>query len=388
MGDRITESRALATIAWASTWGRNLDAAIRFAREALAVAEPAGALAVQGRAHFTIGFVRGVTGVLDESQQSIDRTLILSREAADPVHLSLALSTAGLLKNWRGDFGEAATLQEEGLAIAQERGLLVPLLFSCFLRGLTLTGKGDYDEALAAYTEGLALAERVGDEAIHHRLLNCLGWLYFDLGDLDRAEAFNAQSARIGRRRRDPGTQPNAELNLAEISMARGDLRIAQDRYDGVYRYYKNPSASDWMRFRYAMRMFAGMGELALALGDLATARGHHAQCLELATRTASRKNLVKAMRLDAGIARAERDTDRAEARLRHAREIAHSLGNPVQRWKTDLALADLLESRGQAIEARQLRTAAGRVIEDVRDRLRDERLRKACKLQPSPDLR
>jgi hypothetical protein len=35
-------------------------------REALALAEPAGALAVQGRAYFTIGFVRGVAGVLDE----------------------------------------------------------------------------------------------------------------------------------------------------------------------------------------------------------------------------------------------------------------------------------------------------------------------------------
>ena len=110
--------------------------------------------------------------------------------------------------------------------------MLFPLLFSCFLRGLTLTGKGDYDEALASFTEGLSLAERVGDEAIHHRLLNCLGWLYADLGDLDQAEELNAISARIGRRRADPGTQPNAELNLAEIFCAKGDLARAQDQYD------------------------------------------------------------------------------------------------------------------------------------------------------------
>ena len=62
-GNRTKEAEALATIAWASTWGRNIDAAIRAAEEALAVAEPAGALAVQGRAQLTIGFVRGVTGV-------------------------------------------------------------------------------------------------------------------------------------------------------------------------------------------------------------------------------------------------------------------------------------------------------------------------------------
>ncbi len=148
--------------------------------------------------------------------------------------------------------------------------MLFPLLFSCFLRGLTLTGKGDYDDALASFTEGLSLAERVGDEAIHHRLLNCLGWLYADLGDLDHAEELNAISAQIGRRRADPGTQPNAELNLAEIFRAKGDLARAQDQYDERLPVLEESDSSHWMRYRYSIRMFAGMGELALARGDLA----------------------------------------------------------------------------------------------------------------------
>ena len=186
------------------------------------------------------------------------------------------------------------------------------------MRGLTLTGKGDYDEAFGSFTEGLSLAERIGDEAIHHRLLNCLGWLYADLGDLDHAERLNATSAQIGRRRRDPGTQPNAELNLAEIFAARGDLARAQDQYDGVFKYWKDPSTSEWMRYRYSIRMFAGMGELALARGDLAAARRHSAECLELATRTNSRKNLVKGWRLAGDIARVERDWDTAEGSSAH----------------------------------------------------------------------
>ena len=383
MGDRVRESEALATTAWASTWGRNLDAAIRFAREALAVAEPAGALAVQGRAHFTIGFVRAVTGGLDESQRSLDNAIRFSREAGDPVHRSLALSTAGLLKNWTGDYAQAAALQDEGLALARERGLLVPLLLNCFLRGLTLTGMGDYDEALAACTEGLALAERVGDEAIHHRLLNCLGWLYLDLGDLDEAETLNSRSARIGRRRHDPGTQPNAELNLADIYFARGDLQTAQELLDGVHGYYRNPSTSEWMRFRYAIRMFAGMGELALARGDVAAARRHAAECLELATRTGSRKNLVKGWRLSAAIAASERNTDRAEEQLRRATGLAHALGNPVQAWKTEFALADLLDSAGREAEARHARAAAQRLVNEVQQRLRHEQLRRAFKVLP-----
>jgi hypothetical protein len=87
-GNRTKEAEALATIAWASTWGRNLDAAIRFSREALEVAEPAGALAVQGRAHFTIGFVRGVTGILDESHAALEKSIAISSAAGDAVQRS------------------------------------------------------------------------------------------------------------------------------------------------------------------------------------------------------------------------------------------------------------------------------------------------------------
>jgi transcriptional regulator with AAA-type ATPase domain/tetratricopeptide (TPR) repeat protein len=382
---RIKEAEALATIAWAWTWARQLDAAIRYSREAIAVAEPAGALAAQGRAHFTIGFIRAVTGVLDESHAALDKAVEISRAAGDAVNHSLSLSAAGLLRNWAGDYGEAVRLQDHGRALARDCGVLFPLLFNCFLRGLTLTGKGEYDEALASFDEGLSLAERVGDEAIHHRLLNCLGWLYADLGDLDYAEQLNTISARIGRRRTDPGTQPNAELNLAEIYRARGELDRARDEYDGVFRYFNNPSANLWMRYRYSIRMFAGMSELALACGDLAGARAHGAQCLELATRTGSRKNLVKAWRLAGQIASAERNWDAAEAHFRKARDYAVALGNPAQQWKTELALGQFLRERKRLEDAQQAFERALTLMHRVRQGLRHDRLRSAC--DKNPDL-
>jgi tetratricopeptide (TPR) repeat protein len=305
--------------------------------------------------------------------------MALSLAAGDAVHRSLSLSTAGLLRNWQGDYEAAARLQNEGLALARDRELLVPMLFSSFLRGLTLTGKGDYDEAFDAFTEGLSLAERVGDEAIHHRLLNCLGWLYAELGDLDQAETLNTTSAQIGRRRRDPGTQPNAELNLGDIFRARGDVALAQELYDGVFRYYNHPSTSQWMRFRYSIRMFASMGELALARGDLTTARAHGAECLELATRTGSRKNLVKGWRLAGEIARAERDWDRSEHHLRTAVDLAGSVQNPAQRWKSELSLGELLSEVGRHDEARQAYRRGYALIEQVRRNLRHDRLREAA---------
>ena len=384
-GNRVKEAEALATIAWAAMWSRrDLDAAIRASRDAIAVAEPVGALAVQARAHLTIGFIRGVTGVTDESHAELDKAVAISAAAGDRVYRSLSLTIGGLLRNWIGDYEEAARMQAEGLALARDTGVLVPLLFSCFMRGLTLTGKGEYDEAFASFNEGLSLTERVGDEAIHHRLLNCLGWLYADLGDLDEAEALNAVSAQIGRRRSDPGTQPNAELNLADVFRVRGDLARAKDQYDAVFRYWKHPT-TEWMRFRYSIRMFAGMGEVALAQGDLSTARDHSAACLDLATRSGSRKNLVKGWRLAGEIARAERNWDAAEGHLRTARDLALPLGNPVQHWKSEIALGRCLQDAGRVDDARQAFQRAFVIMLRVRERLRDERLQRA--FDKNPDL-
>jgi tetratricopeptide (TPR) repeat protein len=132
--------------------------------------------------------------------------------------------------------------------------------------------------------------------------------------------------------------------------------------------------------------MFAGLGELALARGDLSTARSHSAECLDLATRTGSRKNLVKGWRLAGDIARAERNWDAAETHLRRSRDLAVALGNPVQHWKAELVLGYFLRDAGRTDEAQQAFDRALGVIRRVREGLRDERLRDA--LDKNPDFK
>jgi tetratricopeptide (TPR) repeat protein len=377
-GDRSLEAIALGHIGWAKTWARDLPGAVAAARAALDVADSAGARTVLPRAHFTIGWVSAVTGRLDEADANIKRALAASLDEGDAVHRSLSLSAAGLLHNWTGAFDDAARLQAEALALARQHSLLVPLLVGFFLYGLTLTGKGDYDAALGTLREGLALAERLGDEAIHHRLLNCLGWLHAELGDLDVAIDLNRRSESIGRRRSDPGTFPNAALNLGEILLAQGELGLAADQLEKVLRYSRDPTTSEWMRYRYSIRLFVSLGELALARGQTAVAREHTARALDQATRTGSRKNLVKAWRLTGEIAARERRWEDAEAALRHALAFAEAIGNPPQLWKTHAAIGCLHALRGNRDAADRARARARAVVERVRAVLADPGLRRS----------
>ena len=302
IGDRASEGKALAAIAWAAMCGARSRRGRRECARGDRGRGADGGDAV-ARSYFTMGFVRAVSGGLDDAMTAIDRALATSRGSGERATRSLSLSVAGLLKNWEGEYEAASRQQAEGLVLAREHHLLVPLLFNLFVQGITLTGKGDYEAALALFREGLALAEKVGDEAIHHRLLNCLGWLHAELGDLDAALEFNRQSAEVGRRRDDPGTFPNAEINLGEIYLAKGDVAEAANHFESAYRFWGNPRTSQWMRWRYAMRLFAGMGELGLVRGDLDRATEFADRSLELATRTNSRKHLAKGWRLRGRIA-------------------------------------------------------------------------------------
>jgi DNA-binding NtrC family response regulator/tetratricopeptide (TPR) repeat protein len=382
-GDRAREAKALAAIGWAAMWARDLDGAVAHAREAITVAGPGGGDSV-ARAQFTLGFARAVSGGLDEARSAIGQALMTSLDSHEWTARSLSLSTAGLLKSWEGEYPAASQLQTEGLALAREHHLLVPLLFNFFLQGMTLTGKGDYEGALALYREGLTFAEKVGDEAIHHRLLNCLGWLHAELGDLDGAITFNRQSAEVGRRRNDPGTFPNAEANLGEIHLAKGDLAEAQEHLEGAYRYWANPRTSEWMRWRYSMRLFAGLGELWLARGDIERATEFANRCLEVATRTNSRKNLVKGWRLKGQIAIRRRELDDAEGAFRQAVTIAEAVGNPPQLWMSRAALGRLHALRQRPDLAGEAYRGAREVLDRVRDGLRDPALRMSLERAPA----
>jgi tetratricopeptide (TPR) repeat protein len=211
-------------------------------------------------------------------------------------------------------------------------------------------------------------------------------WLYSELGDLDRALDLNQQSAEGARKRGDHEVIANAELNLGDIFIAKGDVAQGQAFLDGVHRLVKDPATSDWMKWRYSTHLFASLGELCLAKGDAAKAWEFAAQCLEIATRTNSRKYLVKGYRLKGEIALARRQWDEAEGALREALTIAQALGNPTQLWRTHLALGRLYAKSKKPERARQAFQRARDVIDRLKSSLQHPGLR--ASLENSPLIR
>ncbi|MGH2670106.1 MAG: tetratricopeptide repeat protein, partial [bacterium] len=333
--------------------------------------------------HFTTGFVLAVTEQLEDAQREFDQALTLSRAADDKVHEAFSLGFSALLRNWEGHYDDAKRVAIEGLKTARESGVVIPVYWLLFIHTVVLVGKGDYDEALAIGEEGLAFCEKIGDEVMYHRILNTLGWLWSELGDLERAIEYSRRCAEGARKRGDPETAGNAETNLGDIFIVKGDLALAGEVLDGVYRMVKDPATSDWMKWRYSTHLFASLGDLWLARGDYAKAREFCDHSLDIATRTQSKKNLVKGWRLKGEIALARRQWDEAESALRQALTIAEQIGNPAQLWKAHLALGHLHTDTKKPELAQQAFQAAREVIDRIKGSLRNPGLRASLERAP-----
>jgi tetratricopeptide (TPR) repeat protein len=386
--DRPAEAAALAGMGVASYFAHQFEQALAESHRAIAIARPLSATPPLATGHHTVGAVQALRdGHLEQARDWLERALDFAHSTGDAAIASRSLSMLALLENWQGAFAEAVSLEAKALRIAREHNLVFLIMQGLWGRGLFLIGKGDYDEALVTLEEGLTLCQKVGADFYRDRILNTLGWLWIECGDLDRSTDLNRRGSESARKRGDPETVANAELNLGDVFLARGDLPLAQDVLEGVHRLVLNPATSDWMKWRYSTHLFASLGELWLARGDLSKAREFSQQCLELATRSNSRKYAVRGRRLQGEIALARRQWDEADMALRVALDNAEAIGNPPQLWKTHLALGRFHSEVGRTEAARQAYRAARDVIEPLKTSLRSAELRASIESTPMVQL-
>ena len=380
-GDRQREAAALAWTSLATMWAHDFDAALAYADQAMEVAQTALA-----GAYLTKGMIHGVTARHDEAREELGHALSISRSTGDHARESLTLFFLGFLRNWRGDYDEAAALMGRGVQVAREHKLLIPLLQNLWAQGVALTGKGNYDGALALLEEGLPLALKLDHISFIPRYLNTLGWLHGECEDLERALDLSARAAEMARTwHHAVGVEQTAysEINRGNGLMARGDLAAARELFDEIHAIARDPRSHPWMRWRYTIQVCGSFGEWWLARGDPDKAGQFADESLELATRTDSRKYVVRGLRLKGEIAVVRRQWDEAERALGEALSVAQAIGNPRQLWKTHAALGRLHAERKQGELARQSYRAARDVIDSVKATLRDPRLRAGLDQSP-----
>ncbi|HLK09824.1 MAG TPA: adenylate/guanylate cyclase domain-containing protein [Candidatus Binatia bacterium] len=344
-----------AALADALMWAHEFDAAVTAAGEAVALAGSAGEPVAAAHATYVVGFVEAVRGRLDEAVTCIGEATRLAETAGDRALAARARAMGALGQSWRGDYAPAIRTIEEAVAHEREMNELLWLAEATSHLAIALGGAGEYGRALALLDEGIARSESIGDRVWRARMWNTRGWILGELGAFAEAEAANHRCLELARQlgplRMAPELTGNADANLADLALVRGDLVGAEPHLAAVAAVLGD-RRNEWMTWRYGMHFRAAAAELAVARGDLGRAREHLGACLATAERTGSRRYLVRARRLLAGCLLAAGRASEAEALLAGVVAAARQLGNPPQLWHVLVAYGRVLHALGRRDEA------------------------------------
>ena len=347
IGDQVQVGVALFNAGVSLFWGHRFEDAMAAAECARVIGLEHGNDAIVAGALITIEGVYSVTGDQAAAREVVEEASRFAARSQVPLLEGVTDIWAGFNHHWRGAEVRALEIWEKGTRIGRDHALPIVLLWSLWTQSLALLGQGRYDEALTSLHEHLDLTRRLGDRVFRCRTLNTLGWAYMDLCNWELAVQYNQQGAEESYPTGDPEIIRNAELNLADCYLVRGDLDEAQRVLESVEEGSLRSGGwgEDFMKWRYTQHMNVGLGELWLARGDVEKALHYADECLRGAEASESKRNITKGRRLRGKALQTLGRSDEAAADLELALRAAREVGNPAQIWQT-------LDALGRPTEA------------------------------------
>ena len=203
-----------------------------------------------------------------------------------------------------------------------------------------------------------------------------MGWLHYEIGDLDSALRWDLRARDAA------GYQSDARageamrytlLNLATDELAAGRLQQAEGYLAEFERMLDD---IEYARFRYLNRYQLVRAEDALAQGDLNAASGWAQEAAALATAKGMRKNLVKSQLLIGRTLLVLGRSREAVELLHTVVDLADALEHRSLRWQARWWLGQACAAQRQLPTARDHYRHALAQVQAIAAELEDERLR------------
>jgi tetratricopeptide (TPR) repeat protein/AAA+ ATPase superfamily predicted ATPase/predicted Ser/Thr protein kinase len=370
LADPMLKGTVLTALCHTLFFAHRLDEMAVRAQEAMQVAQESGnealrawILGLNGRRHGTLGLLAEGTVELNEC---IRLATVLQHKPA----LLTGCSWSGLIHFFRSEYesAEAKLLQSHDLSLELRDGFMV--LFSLYFLGLTQAEMGRISEALATFNKALEMARRNGDRNHSLKIPNGMGWIYREMGDIDRAIEYNAEGARVSRENQLLEAEINSTINLGYDRTLKREL--SHSEFNNVEEMLNK---DDWLRWRFNIRLQAGKTEYFLAHGDVAGAEQCAQGLLQTATTYEANKYIAIAHRLLAEAAAKRGDLDDAQDQLNKALAILERYPTPIVSWKVYAALGRVLLQSGNRQSAQDAFARSRHIVDQIAANITDERL-------------
>jgi class 3 adenylate cyclase/tetratricopeptide (TPR) repeat protein len=317
LGDPAGEGRALDVLAMAAGLGGDLDAAIAYARDAVARLAEAGDRSTEASCASNLGFFLLYRGARLEGETWIRRGMELARGIGVRAHEAYVHAATAELVEPYGEWGRSEREAQAGLAIARELG----------------------------HREWMAVC------------LGTLGRIRRHCGDVAGARVLHAEMLAIARELR-------ARIWIADALGECGQDLVAAGDPGGGAELLADAARQAGEALKFAMRPLLALGELALREGRLDAALDHARRVQDGLPQYVVAGAEARRIEGEARLRRGE--TDMAAALLRRAGAEATAVDAVPVVARTALALAAALLGRGEAAQAERARADARAALERI----------------------
>lgn len=314
-----------------------MDGADYHLRQAAELYEALGNGRSAARAWSQLGELHVRMSQFDTADHYLQRALEAQLKSDDRAGLAITYTALGNLAWWLGDFAAATKWSDAALALpelAEDSSAYITIYVRL---GNIATVWGNTEEGIANYEKALAFAKRSNDA--HARLLVevNLGIQYALYGDLKRAEELLRQASDRAMRSGSLWVAATAQVNLAEVYSEMGQTQ------DAVATNQRGVAAL--RKLGEAFSLCASLVNLSgylRDLGQLDTAEAALNEALGIAQESSNNRIHVLLRREQGELAMARRQWAVAEELLQETERIGKSIDDPVEHFKTSLALAQL----------------------------------------------
>jgi CHAT domain-containing protein/Tfp pilus assembly protein PilF len=241
----------------------------------------------------------------------------------------------------RGHHAQAQILFERVLAVARTSGDSVWEAETLVNLSSSAEEQTHYDEALdwADAARRLALAQGVADLA--QKALGNMGYAYYKLGDLEKAEGMfveaKSQAEKLGQIASEAGWLTNAgyaHMDAGDVSLAETYFRQSLD----LSRTIKSPGD--------IMDSLTALSVVSEQTGNLEDAKRYADEALSMARAAGNGRDVVYPLLVEGRVASRNHDTVAAEAAFQ---QVAKSADTPVfLKWEAERSLARLYEDENR----------------------------------------
>ncbi|XP_013103199.2 tetratricopeptide repeat protein 28 [Stomoxys calcitrans] len=235
-------------------------------------------LKLRGSVFSALSSAHWVLNQLDKAIGYMQQDLAVAKSLGDTAGECRAHGNLGSAYFSQGSFKEALTAHRYQLVLAMKCKDTQAAAAALTSLGHVYTAIGDYPNALASHKQCVQLVKQIGDRLQEAREIGNVGAVFLAMGDFDSAVDCHTQHLRLARKLGNQVEEAKAYSNLGSSHHYRRNFSQAMTFHEQVLRISQQLGDRN-----IEARAYAGLGHAARCAGDIVQAKKWHEKQLEMA---------------------------------------------------------------------------------------------------------